>query len=151
MALKITCQENGVQKVEPANPGGQIDTEFGSVAITHAFHSSSCHGRYMGMPCGLVVRMGGVCFYHSGDTDLFSDMKLIGEIHAPDVAAICAGDRFTMGPQLAAKAAEFVKPGVAIPMHYGTWGLLTDDIGAFTPEGVQVKVLEPGASFEYGG
>jgi L-ascorbate metabolism protein UlaG (beta-lactamase superfamily) len=76
-------------------------------------------------------------------------MKLMGEIYKPDVAFIPVGDRFTMGPELGAKAAEMIKPRVAIPIHYGTWPLLVSDISAFTPKGVEVQVVEPGESWIY--
>lgn len=144
------CSAQGVERCEPGNPGGKIETDFGWVAFTQAFHSSSYEGRYMGMPCGLVIHLGGVTFYHLGDTGLFSDLKLIGELYRPDVAAVPVGDRFTMGPELGAKAAEWVGAKAAIPIHYGTWPLLTSDIGAFRPEGVEVKALEPGESWSYG-
>lgn len=138
--------EQGVQKTEPGNPGGRIAAPFGYVAFTQAFHSSSFEGRYMGMPCGAVVHFeaGGRTIYHCGDTALFSDMRLIGEIYQPDVACIPVGDRFTMGPELGAKAAEFIKPRFAVPIHYATWPLLVSDISAFKPEGVEVKVLTSG-------
>jgi len=135
--------EQGIT-AEPGNPGGRIEAPFGWVAFTQAFHSSSYEGRYMGMPCGAVVNVGGVTVYHLGDTGIFSDLKLLGEIYKPDIALIPAGDRFTMGPDLAAMAAEFVKPKVAIPIHYGTWPLLTSDVSAFKPKGITVKVLKPG-------
>ena len=111
--------EQGVQ-ASPGNPGGKIDTDFGFVAFTQAFHSSSFEGRYMGMPCGIVANIGGTTIYHCGDTALFGDMKLIGEIYKPDIACIPVGDRFTMGPELGAKAAELIQPKVAIPIHYKT-------------------------------
>ena len=142
--------EQGVEKVEPMNPGGRIATDFGFVALTQAFHSSSYNGRYMGMACGVVVRMGGVTFYHCGDTALFGDMKLIGQMYQVDVAAIPCGDRFTMGPAMAARAAELIQPRVAIPIHYATWPLLTADISAFQPSGVEVKALNPGQTWTYG-
>ena len=142
--------ECGIEKIEPGNPGGRVYTDFGYVAFTPAFHSSSYEGRYMGQPCGLVIRMGGVTVYHTGDTALFGDMKLIGEIAQPDIACICCGDRFTMGPKLATKAAEFVSPKVAIPIHYKTFPLLTDDISDFAPEGVTVKPMTPGETWHYG-
>jgi len=142
--------EQGIEKAEPGNPGGKINTDFGWVAFTHAFHSSSYEGRYMGMPCGLVIHIGGVTFYHCGDTGLFSDMKLIGDIYKPDVVAVPVGDRFTMGPELGAKAAEMIGAKVAIPIHYATFGLLTDDISAFTPGGVDVKALQPGETYTHG-
>ena len=134
---------------EPGNPGGKIDGDFGWVAFTPAFHSSSYEGQYMGMPTGAVVNVGGVTVYHCGDTGLFGDMKLIGEIYKPDIALIPVGDRFTMGPELASKAAELIKPKVAVPMHYLTWPLLVSDVSGFAPKGVEVKVIEPGESWEY--
>lgn len=140
----------GVQSLEPGNPGGKIKTDWGWLAFTQAFHSSSFEGKYMGMPCGIVVNIGGVTFYHCGDTALFGDMKIIGEIYKPDIAAIPVGDRFTMGPELGARAAELIKPKVAIPIHWGTWPVLAQDISAFTPAGVEVKVLEAGESWRFG-
>jgi len=140
--------EHGV-KTEPGNPGGKIAAPFGWVAFTQAFHSSSYDGRYMGMPCGVVLRVGGVTIYHSGDTALFGDMELIGQIYRPDIAMICAGDRFTMGPDLARRAAELIKPRIAIPIHYGTWPLLAQDVTAFAPAGVDVRALRPGETLSY--
>ncbi len=136
-------------KTDPGNPGGRIVTDFGWVAFTQAFHSSSYDGRYMGMPCGLVVHVGDVTLYHCGDTTIFSDMKLIGEIYKPDIAMIPIGDRFTMGPELATLAAQLIQPKVAIPIHYGTWPLLVPDASLFQPKGVEVKVLEPGEEWSY--
>jgi len=142
--------EKGYEKVQPGNPGGKLAGEFGWVAFTQAFHSSSLEGRYMGQPMGAVINIGGVTIYHCGDTGLFSDMKLIGEIYQPDIALVPVGDRFTMGPELGKMAAEFIKPKVAVPIHYKTFpGMLVDDISAFKPNGIEVKVMEPGASWEY--
>jgi len=135
---------------EPGNPGGKISGDFGWVAFTQAFHSSSYEGRYMGMPCGVIVNLGGVTVYHCGDTGLFSDMKLIGELYRPDIALIPIGDRFTMGPELATLAAEWIKPKVAVPIHYKTWPLLAADASGFTPEGMEIKVMEPGENWQYG-
>jgi len=134
---------------EPGNPGGKINGPFGWVAFTQAFHSSSYDGRYLGMPCGAVVALGGVTVYHLGDTGLFGDMKLIGEIYKPDIALIPVGDRFTMGPELGTMAAEMIRPKVAVPMHYGTWPLLVSDISAFAPKGMDVKIMQPGEVWEY--
>lgn len=146
------CREKGLPegRLDPGNPGGRVYSDFGYVAFTPAIHSSSYEGRYMGPSCGLVINIGGVKIYHCGDTALFSDMKLIGQIAAPDIACIPVGDRFTMTPKLGKIAAEFIKPKVAIPIHYKTFPLLTNDISEFTPEGVQVKVMEPGESWPYG-
>ena len=143
--------KQGIKKLEPGNPGGKINTDFGWVAFTQAFHSSSYQGQYMGLPCGLIVNMGGATVYHCGDTSLFGDMKLIGEIYKPDIACIPIGDRFTMGPELGTRAAEFIKPKVAIPIHYATFpGMLVPDASGFTPTGVEVKILEPGETWRYG-
>lgn len=143
--------ELGIEKTEPGNPGGRIDTDFGWVAFTHAFHSSSYEGKYMGMPCGLVLHIGGVTFYHCGDTGLFGDMALIGEIYNPDIAAIPVGDRFTMGPELGARAAEMIKPKAAIPIHYKTFPVLRSDIAGFAPTGVEVREMAPGDVWDYQG
>jgi L-ascorbate metabolism protein UlaG (beta-lactamase superfamily) len=143
--------ERGVAKTDPANPGGKITTGFGWVALTQAFHSSSYEGRYLGMPCGLVVSMGGAVVYHCGDTGLFGDMRLIGEVYRPDLALIPIGDRYTMGPELATRAAELINPKVAIPIHFNTWPPIAQDPKAFAPRGIRVRVLEPGATWTVGG
>lgn len=137
--------EKGLTKLESGNPGGQIKTDFGFIAFTQAFHSSSTGGRYMGQPTGLIVRMGDTTVYHAGDTALFSDMALIGEVYRPDVAILPIGDRYTMGPELAGRAAEMIKPAkFAIPCHFNTWPPIAVDAARFAPKGVEVKVLEPG-------
>ena len=137
-------QELGHEKSQPINPGGCIETEFGFVAMVPAVHSSSFEGRYMGAACGTVVKIGGKVIYHSGDTALFSDMKLIGERYKPDVALISAGNRFTMDPAEAATAAEWIGAKTAVPFHWGTFDALAQDVDAFTPKGVEVKLMESG-------
>ena len=136
--------EQGHENVNPGNHGGKVQTDFGWVAFTQAFHSSSFEGRYMGMPCGLVVNIGGKTIYHLGDTGIFSDLKLLGEIYKPDIVCVPIGDRFTMGPELGTMAAEFVGAPVAIPIHYNTWPPIEQDVADFSPSGVEVKVIEPG-------
>jgi len=145
------CGEQGIEQCEPGNPGGAIKTDFGSITFTQAFHSSSYEGRYMGMPTGLVLRFDkpGVTLYHAGDTGLFSDMRLIGEIYRPDVAALPCGDRFTMGPKLAQKAAELIRPKHVIPIHFATFDLLTDDISDLQPLGVEVREMKIGETWSY--
>jgi L-ascorbate metabolism protein UlaG (beta-lactamase superfamily) len=144
------CQDashNGIRKTEPGNPGGKIQTPFGSVAFTPAIHSSSGDdGRYLGFACGLVVwfERANVTVYHAGDTALFSDMKLIGDWAHPHVALLPAGDRYTMGPKLAARAAELIRPKLAIPIHYNTFPPIEVDITQFKPAGVPTKLLSPG-------
>ena len=142
------CGGQGVEATEPMNTGGRVETDFGFVALTAALHSSSYEGRYMGMPCGAIVRAGDVTVYHCGDTALFGDMALIGELYRPDVAMIPIGDRFTMGPEHASRAAELIGPRIAIPVHYDTWPPIAQDPARFKPSGVEVKVMRPGDEIE---
>ncbi|HXV86509.1 MAG TPA: metal-dependent hydrolase [Gemmatimonadales bacterium] len=140
--------EHGIT-TEPGNPGGKIPAPFGWVAFTQAYHSSSYEGRYMGNPCGVVIRIGNATVYHCGDTGLFGDMQLLGEIYKPDVAFIPVGDRFTMGPELASRAAELIKPHIAVPIHYATFPQLLPDASGFNPKGVDVLVMKPGQSLTH--
>jgi len=142
--------KRGLTKLEPMNPGGRIQTPFGFIALTQAFHSSSYEGQYMGMPCGVVLNIGGVTIYHAGDTAIFSDMRLIGEIYKPSIAMLPIGDRFTMGPELATRAAEMISPKYVIPMHYNTWPPIEQDPATFHPAGIGVHVMEPGDAWEFG-
>ncbi|MGD8727184.1 MAG: metal-dependent hydrolase, partial [Gemmatimonadales bacterium] len=151
-AANEICEYLGEQGIscEPGNPGGKISGPFGWVAFTQAFHSSSYNGQYMGMPCGAIVHIGGKTVYHLGDTSLFGDMKLLGEIYQPDIALIPIGDRFTMGPELGTRAANMINPKVAVPMHFGTWPLLVSDTTGFEPDaGITVKTMAPGETWDY--
>lgn len=147
--LAAYCDELGVPETKAMNPGGRLETDFGSVALTHAFHSSSHEGRYTGMPCGAVIEIGDKTIYHCGDTGIFGDMKLYGELYEPDVAMIPIGDRWTMGPKLASRAAEMIGPKIAIPIHYNTWPLIEVDPADFAPTGVAVKMMAPGEEWTY--
>jgi L-ascorbate metabolism protein UlaG (beta-lactamase superfamily) len=147
--VALYAEEQGAA-AEPANPGGRLTTDFGWVAFTQAFHSASYEGRYMGAACGAVVRMDGATVYHCGDTGLFSDMRLLGEIYRPDIALIPIGDRYTMGPELASRAAELIMPKIAVPIHFGSFPVLVPDASGFQPKGVDVRVLKPGESLRYG-
>lgn len=142
------AQAHGAAAI-PAGIGGTVRGEWGSVTLTPAFHSSSFpDGTYGGMPCGLVVEMGGVTVYHAGDTCAFSDMALIGE-RGLDAALLPVGGHFTMGPAEAARCLEWLNPRMAVPMHHGTFPPLTGDPQEFArlgrEKGVDVQVLAPGA------
>jgi L-ascorbate metabolism protein UlaG (beta-lactamase superfamily) len=94
---------------------------FGRVKLTIAHHGSMApDGTYPGNPWGFLVTMDGKILYHPGDTGLFYDMKLIGEMNKIDVAVLLIGDNFTMGTEDAVKAAEFFQAGVVIPVHCKT-------------------------------
>jgi L-ascorbate metabolism protein UlaG (beta-lactamase superfamily) len=126
------------------------------VTLTHAFHSSSIQDGervlYGGEPAGLIIRMpGGLTIYHAGDTCVFGDMKLIGELYAPDVAMLPIGDYYTMGPREAAYAVKLLGVKNVIPMHYATFPELTGTPAAFREAcagiaGLTIHALEPGES-----
>ena len=146
----------GVKAVEQFNPGGQVKTTFGFIACTKAFHSSSIEpsGKYAGQPNGIIAHfkpgIGGdatpFTAYHCGDTDLFGDMALVGEIYKPDVAFIPIGDRYTMGPMLAtARRAHQAQSRRPHPLRRRP--PIADDPADFNPRGVQVPVMKPGESW----
>lgn len=133
--------------------GGGYNFPFGRLKFTIAHHgSSSLEGRYMGEPAGIVIRMGGKVVYHCGDTGLFLDMRLIGEIDKIDVMLVPIGDNFTMGIDDAVKAVEFVNPNLAIPMHYNTFSVIPADPLEFKRKveaaGKKCKIMEFGETFE---
>lgn len=108
--------------------GGGHNFPFGRLKFTIAHHGSSTEdGQYMGEPAGVVIMINGKNIYHAGDTGLFLDMKLIGEITPLDAAIVPIGDNFTMGVDDAVKAVEFLNPKVAVPMHFGTFGVIDSD------------------------
>ncbi|PTA67651.1 metal-dependent hydrolase [Deinococcus arcticus] len=146
------AMKHGATNAVALNIGGTYRAEWGSVYLTPAWHSSSFpDGTYGGMPTGLVIELGGQRVYFAGDTSLFSDMRLIGDLGL-DAALLPIGDHFTMGPEEAARALELLRPKVAIPMHYGTFPVLTGDPAVFAREGaargVDVRLLKPGETTE---
>lgn len=117
---------------EPMNIGGTRKFPFGTVRLTTAHHSSTTEAGAAGNPCGFILTMDDMVIYHAGDTGLFSDMKLIGELYPMDVALVPIGDNYTMGITDALKAVEFLKPKIAIPMHYDTFEAIKQDPKQFT-------------------
>jgi L-ascorbate metabolism protein UlaG (beta-lactamase superfamily) len=120
----------GVEAVEPMNIGGTIERDGLRYTMVNALHSSAIveDGRpiTMGDPAGFVIKAAERTVYHAGDTEIFSDMALIQRIHGPSVGLIPIGDRFTMGPETAALACnEFLELETVVPIHYGTFPLLT--------------------------
>jgi L-ascorbate metabolism protein UlaG (beta-lactamase superfamily) len=105
--------------------GGSFNFDFGRVKFTIAHHGSKTpDNEYAGEPAGIILSIGGKNIYHTGDTGLFYDMKLIGELHKIDYMLLPIGDNYTMGIRDAIKAVEFVNPDVAIPMHYNTFPVI---------------------------
>ncbi|GIV02065.1 MAG: UPF0173 metal-dependent hydrolase [Fimbriimonadales bacterium] len=109
------CGAQGAQ-AHPLHIGGGKEFPFGRVELTIAHHGSSFpDGGYGGNPAGFILKTGGKTIYDAADTALFYDMKLIGEMHKPDVALLPIGDNFTMGPEAALKAAELIRPKTGDP------------------------------------
>lgn len=135
-------------KVIPMNLGGSLRFKGGSLKWTPAWHSSSFpDGTYGGMPMGVVIELGGYRVYHAGDTALFSDMRLIGDLGI-DLALLPIGDHFTMGPSDALTALELLRAKRVVPIHYNTFPPIAQDGEAFANRaamlGIEGKALEPG-------
>ena len=148
------CQQQGVEKGHGMNIGGSHAFPFGRVKLTPALHTGSVAGDESGTfttDCSgfLITLRNGTRIYHSGDTALILDMQLLrGQV---DVALLPIGDNFTMGPEDAARAVEFIEPKTVIPMHYNTWELIAQDPEEFrrlVGGRARVEVLEPGGSHE---
>jgi L-ascorbate metabolism protein UlaG (beta-lactamase superfamily) len=147
----------GIQHVSPMNKGGSVQIAGLTITMTDARHSSGYvdGGQmiYMGEPAGFVIGLEDQrTIYYSGDTCLFGDMQLIGERYKPVIAFLPIGDRFTMDPVDAARACEFLGVRQVVPMHWGTFPLLTgtpaDLKKLVEPRGVQVLDLRPGQTAE---
>ncbi|CAH0118160.1 hypothetical protein PAE9249_00626 [Paenibacillus sp. CECT 9249] len=137
------------------NLGGKHTFDWGTVKLTLAFHSSGLElegGKFLhgGQPAGILLTMDGQTLYHAGDTCLFGDMKLIGELHRIDAAALPIGDVFTMGPDEAAIAAEWLKAKTYIPIHHSTFPPIVQDAEAWVKQlkekGLSGTALRPGES-----
>jgi L-ascorbate metabolism protein UlaG (beta-lactamase superfamily) len=135
----------GVENIIGGNKGGTLSAEGVSVTLTHAFHSSS-YGEddgtivYTGEPAGMIITLeNGYRIYFAGDTTVFGDMALIAELYSPDLAMLPIGDFFTMGPMEAAKAVELLGVKHVVPMHYGTFPILTG-----TPQGLRDELAQRG-------
>lgn len=132
------------------NIGGTVEVAGIKVTMVQAFHSAG-----VGSPCGFIITTeDGKRIYHAGDTGVFADMKLLGQIYPLDLALIPIGSVFVMDPLQAAWAVEMLKPKKVVPMHYRTFPVLVQDASEFAalakekaPE-VEVLVLEPGQSIE---
>jgi L-ascorbate metabolism protein UlaG (beta-lactamase superfamily) len=147
--LGVYAEEQGVKNVVGINIGGTAKVKGISITMVQAFHSST-----RGAPTGFVIKAEEKTLYHAGDTGLFGDMKLIGEIHRPDVALIPIGDYYTMGPREAAEAVKLIKPAVVVPMHYQTFPVLEPSAENFVklvkekaPK-VKVVALKPGDTYQ---
>jgi L-ascorbate metabolism protein UlaG (beta-lactamase superfamily) len=152
--LALFCADQGAPNVHPMHIGGAHEFPFGKVKLVVAFHGGKVEGdetgKFTTFPCGYVVTVGGKSVYHTGDTALTMEMQLLeGRV---DVMLVPIGDNFTMGPEDAVRAVSFVKPKVAIPMHYNTFPVIEADPLAFKKAvGTQaeVVVLQPGQTYDF--
>jgi L-ascorbate metabolism protein UlaG (beta-lactamase superfamily) len=136
------------------NKGGTVDVGGIKITLTNAHHSSSAFENgtvvYLGEPCGLVIDGGGTKLYFAGDTCVFGDMKIIGDLYDPGVAILPIGDHFTMGPVEAALALDLLGVKRCVPCHYGTFPLLhgtPDELRALARD-VEILSPEPGETIE---
>ncbi len=142
----------GAPSVSGMNKGGTQTIAGVRVTHTHAEHSSTCEegGRIvaLGEPGGFVIQFAdGGTIYFAGDTAVFGDMALIRELHRPTVAFLPIGDHFTMGPRAAAKACELLGVSRVVPMHYGTFPILTgtpEELRRWVAPTVTVTECTPG-------
>lgn len=136
--LAVYLGRQGIE-THPMNIGGSYTFDFGTVKFTHAFHGSSYEEEdgtfvYTGMPGGILLTAEGKTLYHVGDTSLFSDLKMIGDMNDIDVAFIPIGDNFTMGPEDALIAADWIQAKIVVPVHYDTFPVIEQDPEAFVKQ-----------------
>ncbi|HLV96349.1 MAG TPA: metal-dependent hydrolase [Candidatus Acidoferrales bacterium] len=157
VAIHETCawlESKGVQNTSPMNIGGTQKVGDIDVTMVQAFHSSGIQDGdktiYGGDPAGFVVHLAaGPNIYHAGDTAVFGDMKLIGELYSPDIALLPIGDCYTMGPREAVLAVRLLGVRHVVPMHFGTFPVLTGTPEKFREltkdmSGLEVHVMKPG-------
>lgn len=147
-------QKKGAKQISPMNKGGTQAVAGIKITMVHAVHSCGIQEDdgtmvYGGEACGYVLELpGGVKLYHAGDTAVFGDMAIIRELYAPEIVLLPIGDHFTMGPREAAYACMLLQPKTVIPMHFGTFPMLTGKPGELKkllgPAGPAVVEMKPG-------
>jgi L-ascorbate metabolism protein UlaG (beta-lactamase superfamily) len=155
--LAVWLEEKGLKRVSGMNQGGTRTVRGLTITMVQAIHSSSIEEggepRYAGLASGYVIRFEhGLTIYYAGDTALFGDMRLIGELYHPSMAFLPIGGVYTMGPEQAAKACDWLGVTDVVPMHYGTFPELTGTPARLrelvAPSGVRVIELKPGETFD---
>jgi L-ascorbate metabolism protein UlaG (beta-lactamase superfamily) len=141
--------DKGLQHVSDMSIGGTQTVAGVRITMTQAVHSGSVvdNGRivYLGGAAGYVLRAEGMpTIYFAGDTGIFGDMKIIGELYKPEIAFLPIGDHYTMGPDTAAIAAKWLGVRQVVPMHWGTFSLLTGTPAILKEhlQGSRIEVLE---------
>src|ERR1700693_3613559 len=146
-------EKKGVKQGSRMNKGGTQKVGDIKTTMVHADHSCGITDGdaivYGGEACGYVIEFSnGVKIYHAGDTSVFGDMAIIRDLYAPEIAMLPIGDHFTMGPREAAYACNLLKPKTVIPMHFGTFPVLTgspSELQKLTP-GIEVFTMKPGVT-----
>lgn len=147
----LLTQKHGLNEEQAVgfNKGGTIRFDDFSVTMVSANHSAAYQGDYAGQPAGLVLSFDDdLVIYHMGDTNIFADLKLYRKLYQPDIAFVPMGDHFTMGPGEAALSVDMVQPDIALPIHYGTFPVLTgnpDDFKKLVEEQTDTTVIIPDA------
>ncbi|MDX3807403.1 metal-dependent hydrolase [Bosea thiooxidans] len=149
LAMHLASQ--GLKSFQPMNTGGTVDLGPFSVTLVRADHSAGMGEAGINKPVGsangaIIKAKGEKTLWHMGDTDIFSDMALLSEIHGVEACICPIGDRFTMGGKIAALAmTRFVKPKVAIPCHYGTFPIIDQSADFFVGglKGSDVEAIVP--------
>lgn len=147
--------KQGVENVVGMNFGGSTNVGGITITMVPAWHSSTIEAEdgsmiAAGAACGFVIRLeDGFTVYFSGDTGVFLDMQLIGKLYRPDLAILPIGDLFTMGPREAAEAIRLIGVKQVVPMHYGTFPILTGTPDALKREtaditGLEIHDIQPG-------
>jgi len=144
----------GVENLVGFNKGGTVEVEGIKFTMVHAEHSCGITDGdrvvYGGEAVGYVIEFeNGYTVYFAGDTDVFGDMRLIGELHDLDAAFLPIGDWYVMSPKRAAKAVELLGVKTVVPMHFGTFPILTGrpgDLRELVGPGVKVIETHPGDS-----
>ncbi len=156
--LGIYLTKKGLKNVVRMSKGGSYTAKGIRITMVNAQHSSSVveseQVLYTGEPAGFIIRFeNGFTVYHAGDTAVMADMKIFGDLYKPNLAFLPIGSRFTMDPQETAYACQLLRPQYVVPMHYGTWPVLTgtpdDFIGRMKDQPqVKVIVMNPGQTIE---
>ena len=152
----VWLESKGVSNTNGMNKGGTQRVGEIEVTMVNAIHSCGIQDGdkivYGGEACGYIIRLpGGLTIYHAGDTAVFGDMKLIGELYAPDLALLPIGDHYTMGPREAAMAIRLLGVRQVVPMHFGTFPPLVgrpEQLRQITQDisGLEIHALKPGDS-----
>jgi len=151
--LATWLEKKGAKNIAPMNKGGSLTVADVTVTMVHADHSCGILDGdqiiYAGEAVGYVLEFSnGVKIYHASDTCVFGDMRIIHELYAPQIAMLPIGDRFTMSPREAAYACNLLKPKTVIPMHFGTFPMLTGTPAQFQKlvKDVEVVEMKPGVT-----